>query len=467
MTSKLLKPVSFQKVNKSLFSGIWLRWDALTAAERLICVIIVLMPVWWALGIIQYLVQLITLGIALYEWRCHGKLPLKRPNLVVVALFASFAFGFADTFLLVFNAHPLAVLPPGSDQQLIDLVKSPLQLLFPFLVWYIQSNNIRVRLESVAWACSVSVIQQLSVWLFACFLFFSSAAFDPPRTLLGSLTGKAEHYLRGSGETSYLLLYYPSEYSIGGLPRFHSFFYSPDTFALFVGVVGVLALSLKNRLWSLLLLTASIFLIGMSGTRTAWIAFSAALLIHFLFTAGNVGGSRLLVALIAIVSFVTLSLSPVTDLIFNTYTDTTTYLADYRSNSTDDRAAVYEGTIEKIIENDNPLTFIFGHKVDGPPVVAGTGNTIGSHSYLLGSLLYKGGLVGTGLFMTFWVSLFMWLHHTRMGRPICCVLILLLVSVTLFTQLLGVLGPMAILLSMVLRRPAIAMKSPRRMLPDA
>lgn len=459
MTSNLGKRISsVQTEDESLFSGVWLRWRELNAAERLVCVVIVLMPLWWALGIIPYLLNLITLGTALYEWRRYGKIRLKRPSLVVLTLFAYTMYEFGGGLLLFFDAHPLAVLPLDLERRPIDLIQSAYSAIsLPAFVWYIQSNNVRVRLPVVAWAFSVSVVQMLAVWVVVHFVF-SEAPYNPPRTLLALLTGKGTSYGRGIGDTNYLLLYWPTDNAIGGLPRFYSFFHRPESLAMFVGVVGIFALEIKNRLWSLPLFGASLFLIGLSGTRSVWLAFPVVLLIRYLLLSSKFGGAWLVFTLIATMSFVTLSVPPVTNLVFNTYTDTATAVANFRENSTEARGEVYEGTLERIL--DNPPNFIFGHVVNGPEIRGGE-IEIGSHSFILGSLLYKGGLISTVLFMSYWTSLIMWLYRTRIGRPLCCFLILLFISLTLVTTLFGHIAPMAVLLSIVLRKPAI-WRSPKR-----
>jgi hypothetical protein len=391
------------------------------------------------------------LGIAFCEWRRYGKLRLKRPSLVVLALVAYSAYDFAGGFLLFFDAHPLAVLPLDVERRPIDLIQSALSALsLPYLIWYIQSNNVKVRLPVVAWAFSVSVVQMLAVWLVIQFVF-PNAFSNPPRTLWAMLSGKSAQYVRGAGETNYLVLY-GTDQAVGGLSRFYAFFHRPETFALFIGVVGILALDIKNRLWSVLLFIASVFLIGLSGTRAVWIAFPVILFTSFWITTGKARRSWLIFALIATMSFVTLSVPPATNLIFNTFTDTATSIAEFRENSTEDRGAAYAGTLERIL--DNPPNFIFGYVVSGP-TVPGTGIEIGSHSFILGSLLYKGGLISTGLFLTFWASLVMWLYRTRISRPACCFLILLLLTITFATMLLSYVAPMAILLSMLLHRPAV------------
>ncbi len=431
---------SVQTKDESLFSGLWIRWRSLNVAERLVCTIIVLMPLWWALGLISRLLFLVTLVISFYEWRRYGQLSLKRPSLAVIALFMFYTYSFVA---------PLVVLPPNAVINLTDVVESAFGFSLPFLAWYIQSNNTKIRLNVVAWACSISVIQSLVIWLVAHFVF-ANIFYTPPLTLWAALTGKTE-YIHGIAQSNYLLLYLPTDRAIGGLPRFYSFFYYPEYFGLFVSVVAILALDVKNRLWSLLLFAASVFLIGLSGTRSVWIAFPVVLVIRFLLTTSKMGGRHLLFALFATMSFLTLSVPPVTNLVFNTATDSATFISKFRENSTNDRAQVYEQTMDGIL--DNPVNFVFGHIFDGPEIL-GTGIHVGSHSFILGALLYKKGLLGTGLFMTFWASLTMWLYQTRIGRPACCFLILLLLSITFATMLLSFIAPMAILLIMMLRRPA-------------
>lgn len=446
MTQKLIKPIpSAQKVeNESLFSGIWIRWSALTAAERLVCGFIVLIPVLWVIGIIQYLLEATTLGIVVYEWRHHRKLRLKRPSLVVIALFASFAYGYVDAFLLYFDAYPSIDLPPGIIVKFTDLIKLPLALSLPFTVWYIQSNDIRIRLEVVAWACSVSVVQMLLFWVVILFVF-PTALDPPPLTLYGRLTGKPVYVKGGTdiGKGNYLL-YFDEEES-----RFQFFFTHYHACAAYIGFVGLLALDIKNRFWSLLLLGACIFLLVVSATRAVWVAFPVVVFVRFLLTTSKVAGAWFLFALLAIASFVTLSLSPVTDLVLNTYTDTATAVDNVRPASTDIRSEIYKQTLEEI-----PDKLLFGHKSEGRSVTGGDGNRLGSHSLILGDL-YKGGLLASGIFVTYWASLIFWFYNTRAGRPMCWIPLILLLSLISSVALFEWTVPLCILACMMLRRPGV------------
>lgn len=447
MTQKLYKPVSsaLTAEDKSLFFGVWLRWSALNNAERLVCANIVLLPIWWAMGLLSYLPELTMLAIAMYEWRCYGRLRLKHPSLVVIALFGFYTYQYIGTFLFAFNAYPFVETPPDVVIEPLDFVKSAFSFSFPCLVWYVQSNNVRVRLEVVAWACSVSVIQMLLFWLVVQFIF--PGLYDhPPRSLFGLLTGKNIGYVPGSGKGNYLIFYEEG--------RFQFFFSHYQACAAFLGFIGLIALDLKNRFWSLLLLAACIFLMILVASRSVWLAFPVAVFIRFLLTTGKVGGSWLLFALIAVVSFITLSLSPVTDLILNTYTGTKTAVSDFRQGSTQARAEVYQETLERI-----PDKLLFGYKVEGPATsndnLQGEGPPVGSHSFFLGGLLYKGGLIAAGFFITFWTALIMWLYNTRIGRPMSWFPLILLFSLLLCVTELQLTINMGIVVCLVLRRPAI------------
>ncbi len=450
MTSKLLKPISSsgrKAEDNRLFSGTWIRWSALNTAERFVCANIVLLPVWWYVGLLEYMPLLLLMGIALYEWRRYGGFHLKRPSLVVVALFAFYAYCFVDTFLLFFEAHPSIDLPLGDlrSPSLNYLVKSSFELSLPCLVWYIQSNNVKVRTEVVAWACSVSVVQMLVSWLVVQFIF--PGAFDhPPRTLYSMLTGKSQDYIGNAGSANYLQ-FYDSD------GRFIFFFGNNQPSAAFIGFVGLLALDIKNRFWSLLLLGGCVFLLSLTATRSVWVAFPAVVFIRFLLTAGKVGGAWLLFAFVATVSFGTLSLPPVTNMFFDGYTGTATAVHDVRPGSSQVRGEVYKQTLKEI-----PDKLLFGHKVVGSPVYTtvgqGVGPEIGTHSVILGELLYLRGLVGTGFFVTFWASLIIWFYNTRVGRPMCwfpTLLFFTLISCVSFLHWMLAIGT---LLCMVIRRPA-------------
>ncbi len=440
-------PQPQQQPPEKLFTGIFLRWNALTVTEKVVCANIVLLPVWWYVGITNYMLLSLSLGIVFYEWRRYGRVRLKRPSWAVIALFAFYAYGYLDNFLVFFDAYPSIDIPPEFEPNPNSLIKSFFPFAVPFLVWYIQSNNPRVRLEVVAWACSVSVIQMVLGWL----MFqhaFPGWIDHPPRTLYAILTGKRKFTPEDVKGWSNYLAFYDED-------RVRFFFSHYQATAAFLGLVSLIAVDLKNRLWSCLLLAGCIFAIILIGSRSVWLALPAALFMRFSLTLVKLRLTALMFALLAIFSFAALSLTPVTNMMFASYTDTASAVANARPGSTEGRSKVYKATLKKI--PDKP---IFGHKVEGPPAMEGptvfvvNPPRIGSHSFILGSLLYQKGLLGLGIFVTFWASLLVWFYETRRGRPMCCFPILALftlqsaVTVIQFSMIAGT------LLCMLIRQPS-------------
>jgi hypothetical protein len=135
----------------------------------------------------------------------------------------------------------------------------------------------------------------------------------------------------------------------------------------------------------------------------------------------KMGKAWLMLSLLAIFSFFTLSFYPVTNLIFNATSDVAENIANARAGSTEIRGLVYQETLERI-----PDKLFFGHKTFGPPAVQGNATEyvgdsnirIGSHSYLLGDLIYQKGVFGMGLFLVAWVACLRWFYRTRARRPL-------------------------------------------------
>ncbi len=436
-----------QQPPEKLFTGIFLRWSALTLSEKVVCANIVLVPVWWFVGITQYMLLFLSLGIVFYEWRRYGRLRLKSPSLVVIALFAFYAYGYIDNFLISFDAYPSIDIPPDLELNPNIRIKGLFSFAIPFLVWYIQSNNAKVRLEVVAWACSVSVIQMLLGWLIFQFAF-PGWIDHPPRNLYAILTGKRTFTPGDVGGWTNYLAFYDED-------RVRFFFGHYQAAAAFLGFVSLIAVELKNRVWSCLLLAICIFLLILIGSRSVWLALPAALSIRFFLTLVKLRLTALVFAFLAIFSFATLSLTPVTEMIFATYTDTASTVADARAGSTEARSKVYKATLERI--PDKP---IFGHKVEGPPAMEGPSvfvfnpPRIGSHSFILGELLYKKGLIGMGIFAAFWASLLVWFYETRRGRPMCWFPILALFTLQSAVTILQFSMIMGTLLCMLIRQPS-------------
>ena len=432
---------------EKLFTGIWIRWDALTPAEKIVCASIVLLPVWWLVGLINYLLLSLALGIVVSEWWHHRKLSLKRPSWAVIALLAFYVYDFLDTLLITLNVYWTIDIPTDLDVNPNNVVKSAFQFAIPFLVWYIQSNNVKVRLEVVAWACSISVIQMFFGWLLVQFAF-PGWIDNPPRNLYAILTGKGSFNPEDVGGWTNYLAYYDED-------RVRFFFGHYQAAAAFLGFVSLVAVDLKNRLWSCFLLAICAFLLILIGSRSVWLSLPVALSIRLFLTAIKLRLTALVFAFLACFSFVTLSLTPITDMIFATYTDTASAVAEARAGSTEARSKVYKATLAEIPERP-----IFGHKVEGPPAMGGASvfvavpPRIGSHSFILGDLLYKKGALGVVLFASFWASLIAWFYETRYTRPICWFPILALFTLQSAVTIIQFTMAVCTLLCMLLYRPS-------------
>ncbi len=420
--------------NNTLFRGIWLRWGALTQAEKVVCFGIILVPLWWVIswGLMMFFG---TLGVAVYELCSHKKIRLSRPSPEVIAFIL---FSFYRTISYALNA-PVVV-----PRVLID----PILTLScgGILIWYIQSHNIRVRLQAVAWAFSVLICMMLLWWIFFHFVL-SEPYYIPPRTLFAVITGKGAYdrsQLGGIG--NYLVPYYLNSEGFGGLLRYTFFFPHPTVSSFAIGFAGLIALDLKNRWWSLSIITVCILLILICQSRNAWLALSIVLAARWLITARKAGGLAFLLTLFAITSFTTLSLPSVTDWISETYTNTVEAGSNFRKDSTDTRNEIYLKTWNKVVEEP-----FLGHGVNGVTVLPGYEfATIGSESFILGTLLYKSGLLGTGVFLIFFISLLTQLYNTREDRPLCCFLMLLYFSIAcLFTEFMVTEGFIVILCMML------------------
>lgn len=428
--------------DQKLTSGIWLKWNSLTQTERCVCFIIVLIPIWWLLGW-SYLFLLMTICIFAYDVMRKGGLHLQSPSLLVVL---ALIFSLYKT---VFSIHHN---PQGfTPRDILSQINS--WGCVGLLIWYIQSNNIRVRLQAVAWALSVLVVQMLVFWLVVHFIF-RDPYYNPPLSLFGLVTSKSERFIPGAGNGNYLMPYIPGDRAIAGLSRYVFFFPGPEAFALTIGFIGLLALDIKNRTWSLSLFLVSVFLLLISGTRSAWIAFPLVVGIRYLFTLGKTFGPAFLCSLFAVASFTTLSLPAATILISDTLTGTANATNNLRGDSTKVRQKIYQRTFDAII--NEPENLILGHGVPGETVLPGYAPAmVGSHSFILGTLLYRSGLLGTGIFVTYWILLILWFYNTRTSRPVCCLLTLVFFSITFATMELELPVMPVTLLCAVLREPTI------------
>jgi hypothetical protein len=381
--------------------GIWIQWNNLTPAEKSICALIVLAPLWWLVGW-TYLIMFIAVSCVAYEVWQGGGLRLQSPSLLVIS---ALCFQLYRNFATILNSQEVAL------SSLLGLVSGG---CLGFILWYLESKEISIRTEVVAWAFSVLALEMLVFWMVAQ-VMLGTPHFTPLRSLAGQLTEKGERFIPGSGGSNYLIPYWPDDKLPGGLARFSFFFPVPEDFALIAGFSVLLGLDIKKRIWSLPLLSAGLFLLFLSGTRSNWLVLPIVLAVRFIFVARKIGGAFLLSALIAFVGVFTLSFPLVTDLITDTFTATQEATGHLRQDSTEVRAKIYERTWNAIV--DAPEDFLLGRGVPGLTVLPGYEPAkVGSHSFILGSLLYRTGLLGTATFLVFWTSLFLKLYRTRSSR---------------------------------------------------
>lgn len=417
--SKTIEPIS-NSSSESLLKGVFLRWDRLTQSEKVTCLGICLIPLWWLWGW-SFLFVMLAVGILFYEYYHHRKIELQRPSFLV---FAFLAYGLYDLISSIFYSQY-----HGASIGLRDLTDQFETVFSPaFVLWYIQSRNIRVRLTVVAWAFSIVVASMLIAWLYGV-IMMRQAEFSHPRSLFGLLTKKPPKFEPGLGNTNYLIFYRASDKSMPGFVRFFLFFHGPESLALATSFIALLALDLKNRIWSMSLFCGSTLMLLMSGTRSTWLALPTVILIRWLLKTGAKQGIWLVCALITFCSCL-MMLPPVTDFVSDLSAKTAQSSNELRGDSSDVRAEIYRRTTERILDSSD-WQLIMGHTVPGETVLREYEPAkVGTHSFYLGTLLYRQGLTGTGLFIFYWFSLSAWFYRTRHGRPIAALLIIILITFT-------------------------------------
>ncbi|NET62923.1 MAG: hypothetical protein F6K63_00340 [Moorea sp. SIO1G6] len=405
-----------------LFSGLLPRWSILTQTEKVVCLLVALTPLWWLLGW-KHFMFLIGIGLIAYEKYSRGEVRLRRPSVAVIGFLAFCVYSLISKYFYALYHHN--TLSPNAILSQLNSWIGP-----AIILWYIQSKNLRVRWQIVAWAFSVVVALMVVLWA-VIFFVWHQAYYDPPRSLYGFLTGKSRVFVPGAGNSNYLMPYFPTDEAIlPGLVRYVYFFPGPESLALTVGFTSLLALDLKNRLWSVLLFSASIFILLTSGTRSVVLTLPLVLCLRYLLTAGQTFGLWFLCGLIAVTSFTTLSIPPVTNIIFNSVVSTAEAAGEARADSTEVRGEIYRRTIDGIVNSSNTV-FLLGHVKTGEGVLPGYAPAVvGSHSFLLGTLLYRSGVIGTSLFAISWISLILWLYKTKSDRPMAGLLIFIIFSLT-------------------------------------
>jgi hypothetical protein len=396
-------------------------WYRLTRAEKVVVACICLIPLWWLLGW-SYLFLLLAGSVYLYEFCSQGKIRLSAPHpFVILMVFYGLHSLISEYFYA--SLHQVSM----SIRDWVGAVNS--WIATGLVLWYIQSKPIRTRPLVVAGAFAFVVALMLVFWGVIYFVW-QQADYSPTRSLFGILAGKGEVYEPGVGNNNFLIPYFANDHSIPGMVRYVFFFYGPESLALALCFICLLALELKHPWAAVALFSGAAFLLLLSGTRSVWIVLPTVLAIHWLLKAGQLMGSWLVCALIAVTSFTTLSIPSVTNQVLTQIDQTTSATAELRGNSTEVRNEIYQRTWSAILDADD-TRLLFGHVNPGETVLPGYAPAkVGSHSFYLGSLLYRKGLMGTGIFLAFWAALIQWFYQTRRGRPSCCWLMLAVFSVT-------------------------------------
>ena len=366
---------------------------------------------------------LLTLSVFAYEIKQKGGLSLDSPSWTVGW---ALAFGFYTVIVGYFYLTSNNI--SFSPRQILGAVES--WIAPGFLLWYIQSKGLKVRLQVVAWAFSVIVALMLVVFLVSV-LVFQQADYVPLRSIFGFITGKSTEFEHGLGNSNYLIPYFAKDESfIPGLVRYVFFFHGPESLALTSGFVALLALDLKNRTWSLGLFAAAYFVSLLSGTRSVFVSLILVVVLRYVITAGKTFGVALIMTLLASISFATFTLPVTSNLVFDTVDRAVQGVNEARADSSQGRGEIYTETWQRVV-NAPDVELMFGHVIPGETVTPTYEPAkIGTHSFYLSSLLYRGGVFGTLIFIGYWGTLCWRFCQNQHRQPLCCLLALVLFSLT-------------------------------------
>ncbi|MEL6780306.1 MAG: O-antigen ligase family protein [Cyanobacteria bacterium J06597_16] len=428
----------------------WICWHALTTAEKIVCLNIVCIPLWWVSGLYQYWPGILCAGIVYHEMSHYGKVRLRSPNFMVTALLCFCTYQCVG--LLLFSVATKLVS--------ITAMNRTAMFWFPpaLILWYTQSHRIRVRLEVMAWACSVLALEMLVFWIVGQGIL-GGGAYDPPRSLFSIVSGNASgSYSSGKGLTNYLIPYLTEDSAIFGSARWNYFFVIPELAAVVSAFIALIALDIPHRKWSMGLFSVAAFLVLMAGTRSVWLGLPIIMVLRYSFVWGRTRGYLLPLAVIAVSSFVLLATPAVTSTLLDFYSQASETVSSYRGLSTDIRGEIYSVTLERI-----PNRLFFGHWIRGESLLPGSALAkVGSHSFIISSLLYRLGLVGTLLFVSFWVGLAIELIRSRFHRPLFGLCIMLLYTLLCVPMEFGGIPALMVILvtTMVYLNPAAERQHP-------
>ncbi|MBX2862422.1 MAG: hypothetical protein KTR27_02625 [Leptolyngbyaceae cyanobacterium MAG.088] len=412
--------------SQTIFSNFLPKWNTLTQTEKVTTLLITLTPLWWLLGWKHFFI-LLAIGLITHDLRQYNKIQLKPPSIPVVALLIFCAYTLISQYF--YNAYQNTSFSPNAILAALNTYAGP-----GIILWYLQSHNIRIRWQVVAWSFSVLMLIMLLFWL-VIYVGWQQTHYDPPRSLYGLVTGKSELYVPGAGNSNYLIPYFATDESfIPGFVRYVYFFPGPEALALIAGFTSLLALELKPRVWSISLFAIALFILLTSGTRSVVIVLPLISIVRGLFSLRKSLGAWFLCLFLATLSFTTLSMPSITHYLFDTVTNTVEAVGEARADSTEVRGDIYRETLDSIMQGSN-RQFFGGHVTTGETVLPGYDPArIGSHSFWLGTLLYRSGVIGSFIFLIFWLSL-IWTICRRSAQSLSiCKSVFILLTISLIVM---------------------------------
>ncbi|MEM9567833.1 MAG: O-antigen ligase family protein [Cyanobacteria bacterium P01_E01_bin.34] len=390
----------------------------LTIEEWFASVNIVALPVWWIAGLLYYLPLLLLVAVLGRELWTTKKIQLSCPQLAVL-------------FLLGFGCYQVGHLLVISAD-LSNIVRAIVTTFIPAgWIWYIQSRAVRLRLPVVAAALSLLMLEML-VLVTLLELPTARQVFWPPSipTLYALALGKTSEI----NASFYLVPYWP--HGNGRLLRYVLYFIYPELLGLMSGAFACIALDLRpidlrTAVWKWSMFALALLFIVLSGTRIVMAAMLPLLGLRWLWSNWHRHSFRTLAFTgAAIMAFGFLVLPIGHEFLASHVTGALTSANEFRADSSSLRGEIYRQTWMAFV--DNP---IWGYAVKGESVDPYISFAVlGSHSFILGNLLYTNGLAGSTLFVGFWALMLRWLYLTsamQPASPLCICGLYSLASITM------------------------------------
>ncbi|MGK7910103.1 MAG: O-antigen ligase family protein [Synechococcus sp.] len=374
---------------------------SLTIEEWFASVNIVALPLWWIAGLLYYLPLLLLVTVLGRELWTTKKIQWPRPHLAVL-------------FLLGFGCYQVGhLLVISADSS--NLVRTVVTTFVPAAwIWYIQSRAVRLRLTVIAAALSLLMVEMLAL-VALLVLPTAQEVFWPPSipTLYASVLGKTSEI----NASFYLVPYWP--HGNGRLLRYVLYFIYPELLGLISGAFACVALDLRPTdsrtvIWKWSMFALALLLIVLSGTRIVMAAMLPILGLRWIYSNWHRHSFRTLVFTVAAaMAFGFLMLPSGYEFLSSHITGALTSANEFRASSSSLRGEIYRQTWNAFV--DNP---IWGYAVKGESVDPYISFAVlGSHSFILGNLLYTNGLAGSALFVGFWALMLRWLYRTSAMQP--------------------------------------------------